>query len=56
MGGGGERLKREGIHVYTQLVHAVVQQKQIQHYKAIIFQLKKFFLIQVILGFHVSDG
>ena len=34
------RLRREGIYVYTQLIN-VVQQKQTQHCKAIILQLKK---------------
>ena len=34
------RLKREGICVYTQLIHTLVQQKLTQHYKAMIFQLK----------------
>ena len=33
--------KRERIHVYIKLVHFVVQQKLIQHYKAIIPQFKK---------------
>ena len=37
----GGRLTREGIHVYLQLIHAVVQQKLTQHCKAIILQLKK---------------
>ena len=32
--GVGGRLKREKIHVHTQLVFAVVQQKLTQHYKA----------------------
>ena len=34
--GRGERLKRQGIYVYTWLAHGVVQQKLTQHYKAII--------------------
>ena len=36
--GVGGRLKREGIYLYIQLVHAVVQQKLTQHYKAVILQ------------------
>ena len=38
--GVGRRSKREGIYVYTELIHLVVQQKLTQHYKAIILQLK----------------
>ena len=34
------RLKREGICVYTQLIHTLVQQKLAQHYKAMILQFK----------------
>ena len=37
----GWRLKRKGTHAYTELIHAVVQQKLTQHCKAIIFQFKK---------------
>ena len=42
-GGGrmGGRVKREGIYVYILLIHVIVQQKLIQHCKAIILQLKK---------------
>ena len=40
MGVGGT-LKREGIYVYLGLIHAIVQQKLTQHFKAIILQLKK---------------
>ena len=41
MGSGvGGRFKREGIYVYLQLIHFLVQQKLIQHCKAIILQLK----------------
>ena len=40
MGVGGN-LKREGIYVYLGLIHAIVQQKLTQHFKAIILQLKK---------------
>ena len=36
----GRRLK-EGMYVYLQLIHTVVQQKLAQHCKAIILQLKK---------------
>ena len=39
-GGVGGRSKREETHVYTRLIHDVVQQKLTQHYKAIILQLK----------------
>ena len=39
-GGGGERLKREGIYVYIKLIQVVVQQKLTQHCKATIFQKK----------------
>ena len=41
-GGGrmGGRVKREGIYVYILLIHVIVQQKLIQHCKAIILQLK----------------
>ena len=39
------RLKREGIYIYThthiQLIRVVIQQKLMQHCKAIILQLKK---------------
>ena len=34
------RLEREGMCVYLQLIHIVLQQKLIQHCKAIILQLK----------------
>ena len=34
------RLKREGICVYTQLIHTLVQQKLAQYYKAMILQFK----------------
>ena len=36
----GGRLKREGIHVYLQLIRVAVHQKPTQHSKAIILQLK----------------
>ena len=41
--GGGVRgkSKREGTYVYLGLIHFVVQQKLIQHCKAIILQFKK---------------
>ena len=35
----GGKLKREGIYVYLELIHAVAQQK-LTHCKAIILQLK----------------
>ena len=37
----GGRLPREGIHVYSQLLHVVVQQKRTQHCKMIIIQFFK---------------
>jgi len=37
---GGEKLKREGIYVYLQLIHIVIQQKPTQHCKETILQLK----------------
>ena len=40
-GGVGGRSQREGIYVYIQLIHFVVQQKITQHCKATISQLKK---------------
>ena len=40
MGWGG-RFRREGTYVYLWLIHVVVRQKPIQHYKAIILQIKK---------------
>ena len=39
-GGNGGKVKREGLYVYLELIHVVVQQKLIQHCKAIILQLK----------------
>ena len=39
--GSGRGLKREGIYIYLELIHVVVQQKLTQHCKAIILQLKK---------------
>ena len=42
-GGVERRLKREPIHVCTELIHVVVQQNLTQHCKGIILQLKKFF-------------
>ena len=38
--GEGGRSEREGMYVYLELIHAVVQQKQRQHCKAVTFQLK----------------
>ena len=37
---GGRRLKRNGIYIYLQLIHVVVQQELTQHCKAIILQSK----------------
>ena len=37
----GGRLKKEGICVYIELIHIVLQQKLAQHCKAIILQFKK---------------
>ena len=36
-------LRREGLYVYLELIHVVVQWKITQHCKAIILQLKKNF-------------
>ena len=36
----GERVKREGLYVYLQLIHVDVWQKLTQYYKAMILQLK----------------
>ena len=41
MGVVGWRLKKEGSYAYTELIHAVVQQKLTQHCKAIVLQFKK---------------
>ena len=42
MGGEvGERLKREAIYVYLQLIRAAVWQKLTQHCKAVLFRFKK---------------
>lgn len=38
--GEGGRSEREGMYVYLELIHAVVQQKQRQHCKAITLQLE----------------
>ena len=40
VGWEGGRLQREGMYVYTQLIHTVVQKELTQHCKAIILQLK----------------
>ena len=42
VGGVGGRLQREGIYVYIELIHFVVQQKLTQHCKAIILEFKKY--------------
>ena len=39
--GVGGSFKREGTHIFLGLIHVVVGQKPIQHYEAIILQLKK---------------
>ena len=39
--GGGRRSKREGLCVYTWLIHFIVQQKSTQHCEVIIPNLKK---------------
>ena len=44
MGGWGGRVKREAIYVYLELIHVAVQQKPMQHCKAITLQLKRKFL------------
>ena len=40
-GGVGGRLKGEGIYVYIQLIHIIVQQKLIQHLKQLFLKKKK---------------
>ena len=42
--GRGARVKREAIYVYLELIHVAVQQKPVQHCKAITLQLKRKFL------------
>ena len=42
--GRGGRVKREAIYVYLELIHVAVQQKPMQHCKAITLQLKRKFL------------
>ena len=41
--GGGWREVHEGrdIHIYTQMIHVIVQQKLTQHHKATILQYQK---------------
>ena len=39
-GGVEGRLKKEGIYVYLQLIHIVIQQKPIQHCKTVNLQSK----------------
>ena len=36
-----EGLEREGLYMYLQLIHGVLQQKLTQHCKAVILQFKK---------------
>jgi len=38
--GNRGKFKREGIYVYTWLIHVVIWQKPAQYYKTIILQLK----------------
>ena len=40
-GWGGGRSQREGIYIYIELIHFIVQQELTQHCKAIILQFKK---------------
>ena len=47
----GVRLKREGICVYLRLIHLVIWQNPKKHCKAIIIQLKIYFLKKVSLFF-----
>ena len=42
--GRGGRVKREAEYVYLELIHVAVQQKPMQHCKAITLQLKRKFL------------
>ena len=37
----GGKSKQEGIYVYLELIHFIVQQKLAQHFKATISQLKQ---------------
>ena len=56
MGLGGWEAQREGIYVYTQLIHIIVQQKPTQYCKAIIppiLFLKRYFGVK---GLGFSDG
>ena len=46
----GGRFKREGTYAYTLLIHIAVQQKWIQHCKAILFQLKNKFEKKILDG------
>ena len=39
--GPGGKSKQEGIYVYLELIHFIVQHKLAQHFKAIISQLKQ---------------
>ena len=58
----GGRLQREGVYVYTQLVHTVVRQELTQHHNVITLQLNthththKFLFINWHLGYRVQDG
>ena len=44
MGGAGGSFKKEGVSVYLWPIHIAVWKKSIQHWKAIILQLKMNFL------------
>ena len=45
-GGLGRRSKRQGIYVYRELIHFVVEQK-LTHYKTIIHQFLKMLIIGI---------
>ena len=45
MGLGG-RPRREGIYIYIQLIHFIVQQRLMQRGKAIIFRFSKMCIIE----------
>ena len=51
----GEEPKREGIYVYIQLIHFMVQQKLVQHCKAIVLQLKNKKIIEDLFSNCVPD-
>ena len=39
----GERLSREGLHVYSRMIPVAIQQKPTEHSKAIVSPIKIFF-------------